>query len=180
MAKKLIATQTASSSSSLEFTSGLSSSYTTFLFYFLNLHPSNDGVNLRIAGSVDGGSNYNVSIKTVYGEAKQDESGGTSATLGSVSSRATSYATNATLSADIGYDSDQSLNGILTLQIPSDSTYTEHWNCQTSCAAYNNYSHHTFVEGSFDTSTSSTINAIKFYMSSGNIDDGKIKLFGVS
>jgi hypothetical protein len=186
MAKKHLGTLTASSSSSLEFTSGISGSYTALEFYFLNLHPSNDSVYLYFALSTDGGSNYNVNMKTGYAEAKHDEndsSGGglSTGTFGFNSSLAVSLASNALLSPLIGADSDQSVNGKLRLYIPSDSTYQEYWECETSAAAYNDYIHHSFTTGyCYTTSGGAGINAAKFYMSSGNIDSGKIKLFGVS
>lgn len=185
MAKKHLGTLTASSSSSLEFTSGITSSYTQLEFYFLNLHPSSDAVYLYFALSTDGGSNYNVNMNTGYSEAKHDEndaSGGglSTGTFGYNTSLDISLGSVAILSPLIGADSDQSINGKLSLYIPSDSTYAEHWVCETSAAAYNDYIHHSFINGYCYTTSSTTVNAAKFYMSSGNIDAGKIKLFGVS
>lgn len=188
MAKKHLATLTASSSSSLEFTSGITSSYQALDFYFLNLHPSTDSVYFRIAVSTDGGSNYNVNMSTGFSEAKHDEndaSGGgvTTGTFSYNSSLDALYSSYANLSPLVGADSDQSVNGKLSLYIPDDPSYAEHWFCETSTAAYNDYIHHTFVNGICLTGTgasSARVNAVKFSMSSGNIDAGKIKLFGVS
>ena len=39
-----IATQTASSSASLSFTSGIDSTYKEYIFYFVNMHPATDSV----------------------------------------------------------------------------------------------------------------------------------------
>jgi hypothetical protein len=186
MAKKHLGTLTASSSSSLEFTSGITSSYTTLEFYFLNLHPSNDSVYLKFSVSKDGGSNYNVNMRSSFLEAKHDEndsSGGglSTGTLTYNTSLDMSLGSYALLSPLIGADSDQSVNGKLSLYIPSDDTRAEQYSCETSTSAYNDYLHHTFVDGVCATNTSGdTVNAVKFYMSSGNIDSGKIKLFGVS
>jgi hypothetical protein len=39
----LISEQTASSSASISFTSGIDSSYRTYMFKFINMHPQTDG-----------------------------------------------------------------------------------------------------------------------------------------
>jgi hypothetical protein len=186
MAKKHLGTLTASSSSSLEFTSGITSSYTTLEFYFLNLHPSSDAVYLKFSASKDGGSNYDVNMRATFLEAKHDEN---DASGGGLSTGTLTYNTSldmalgsyVLLSPPVGADSDQSVSGKLSLYIPSDDTVAEQFICETSTAAYNDYLHHVFVDGVCSTNTSGdTVNAVKFYMSSGNIDAGKIKLFGVS
>jgi hypothetical protein len=41
----LISSQTASASASLSFTTGIDSTYRTYLFKFINMHPATDGVN---------------------------------------------------------------------------------------------------------------------------------------
>jgi hypothetical protein len=65
----LISSQTASSSASLSFTTGIDSTYRTYLFKFINMHPSNLGSNFGFNGSTDGGSSYNVTKTFCYFEA---------------------------------------------------------------------------------------------------------------
>ncbi len=55
----LISTQTASSSSTISFTSGIDSTYKEYIFKYYNVHPST-GASLYMNLSADGGSNYNV------------------------------------------------------------------------------------------------------------------------
>ena len=43
----LISTQTASSSASISFTSGLDSTYNSYIFKFINIHPASD-INISI------------------------------------------------------------------------------------------------------------------------------------
>ena len=62
-ALKLISTQTASSSSTISFTSGIDSTYKEYIFKFYNLHPSATA-KLQVNFSADGGSNYNVTKTT--------------------------------------------------------------------------------------------------------------------
>jgi hypothetical protein len=51
----LISSQTASSSASISFT-GIDSTYRTYLFKFINIHPSVDEADFLFNGSTDGGS----------------------------------------------------------------------------------------------------------------------------
>jgi hypothetical protein len=67
----LISEQTASSSASLSFTSGIDSSYRTYMFKFINIHPS-DNKDFTFNLSTDGGSSYNVT-KTLLFLARHDE-----------------------------------------------------------------------------------------------------------
>ena len=55
-----ISRSTASSSASLNITSGIDSTYKEYIFFFNNIHPQTDEKNFVFNLSVDGGSNYNV------------------------------------------------------------------------------------------------------------------------
>ena len=60
---------------------------------------------------------------------------------------------------------------------PSDTTFVKHF-IHTGNSVQSTYTRNDFVAGYFD--TTSAIDAIQFKMSSGNIDSGIIKLFGVT
>jgi hypothetical protein len=60
----LISSQTASASASLSFTTGIDSTYRTYMFKFISMHPSTNGVEFQFNLSTDGGSNYNVTKTT--------------------------------------------------------------------------------------------------------------------
>jgi hypothetical protein len=62
----LLSTQTASSSASLSFTSGIDSTYDSYVFKFINIHPATDAVYFQFNLSTDGGSNYNVTKTTTF------------------------------------------------------------------------------------------------------------------
>ena len=65
----LISTTTASSSATIDFTSGIDSTYKEYLFKFINIHPSSTDVNgeqFKFNFSVDGGSNYNVNKTSTF------------------------------------------------------------------------------------------------------------------
>jgi hypothetical protein len=72
-----ISSQTASSSASLSFTTGIDSTYRTYLFKFINMHPATNNVDFTFNGSTDGGSNYNVTKTTTIFRSRHDEAGTT-------------------------------------------------------------------------------------------------------
>ena len=72
----LLETQTASSSSTISFTSGIDSTYKEYIFKFINLHPSADAVAFLFNMSTDSGSNYNVTkTTTIFKENKHKNVG---------------------------------------------------------------------------------------------------------
>ena len=69
----LIATNTISSGvSSSSFTSNIDSTYDTYLFKFINIHPAS-AEHFTFQGSTDGGSSYGVTLTSTYFHAKHDE-----------------------------------------------------------------------------------------------------------
>ena len=63
----LITTNTITSGvSSSSFTSSIDSTYDTYLFKFINMHPATDDQKFTFNLSIDGGSNYNVTKTTVH------------------------------------------------------------------------------------------------------------------
>ena len=58
----LISTQTASSSSTINFTSGIDSTYKEYVFKIINCHPASDEVDFSFQGSTNTGSSYGVTM----------------------------------------------------------------------------------------------------------------------
>jgi len=77
---------------------------------------------------------------------------------------------------NVGDGNDESGAGTMHLFDPSNTTFVKHF---TSRLAHigNGYSLDTFTAGYFN--TTSAINAVQFKMSSGNIDAGTIKMYGI-
>jgi hypothetical protein len=176
-AMTLLETQTASSSSAISFTSGIDSTYKEYIFKFYNIHPSANA-SFGINFSVDGGSNYNVAKTTTSFYAFQNESG-SSTTL----QYRTAYdLAQGTGSAPLGGDTmttldDECGTGSLHLFDPSNTTFVKHFISRFT-PMYPSYAMDGFTAGYGN--TTSAINAVQFAMSSGNIDSGVIKLYGVS
>jgi len=128
----LISTQTASSSASISFTTGIDSTYDEYWFIFNNCHPATDDVDFTFNGSTDGGSNYNITKTTTAFDSYHDESG-VSTLFRYVSAKdlAQSRSFQPLNTAGIGNDNDQSISGILKLFNPSSTTYVKHFISKT-------------------------------------------------
>ena len=175
-AMTLISSATASNSASIEFSLG---NYKEYVFYFVNIKPATDGADFTFNSSTDGGGNYNV-IKTTTTFQSYHNEADTSTGLGYQPAwdlaQSTSYQL---IMRDMGSASDENGNGKLQLFNPSSTTYVKHFIHTASVGGDNNdYETNQFIAGYFN--TTSAINAIKFQMDSGNIDDGKILMFGVN
>ena len=175
----LISTQTASSSSTISFTSGIDSTYKEYIFKFIGIHPANDTVNFQINASIDGGSNYNVTKTTTFFLAyhTEDDSG---TALQYYANRDLAQSTAAQQIVTIGNANDDSGSGTLHLFDPSNTTFVKHFMSRMVAPKGEDTENckDTYVAGYFN--TTSAIDAIQFSMSSGNIDSGVIKLYGVS
>ena len=176
----LIQEQTASSSSTISFTSGIDSTYDEYVFKFINIHPQNDQAGFEFQGSTDGGSNYNVTITSSTFKAHHDEAdSATSLNYDGDDDQAQGTAfQNLSHKNQIGNDNDQHYSGILRIFNPSSSVFVKHFISQGVESHYADYIINTFFAGYFN--TTSPINAFQFKMHSGNIDAGVIKLYGVS
>lgn len=173
----LISSQTASASASLSFTTGIDSTYRTYLFKFINIHPSTDGVGVEFNLSTDGGSNYNVTKTTTFFEAQHSEAGVDSFSyqVGLDIAQGTGYQQ---IAQYIGTDNDQSASGELFLFSPSNTTYVKHFIARGNSYFANDKTCDNFSAGYAN--TTSAINAIDFKFSSGNIDSGTIHMYGVA
>jgi len=175
-----IATQTASSSASISFTSGIDSTYKEYIFYFVNMHPASQNPNFAFNLSIDSGSNYNVSKTTTYFRTQHGESG-SGAELGYETGLDLANGTSIQkISKEAGNDNDQGVSGHFHLFNPSSTTFVKHFICQTN----NNfkysepYAYSNYIAGYGN--TTSAVDAIQFSFSSGNIDSGQILLFGLN
>jgi hypothetical protein len=177
-ALNLISTQTASASATIDFTSGIDSTYDSYVFKFINCHPATDDVKFTFQLSIDSGSNYNVTMTTTTFNSIHAESGsesGLSYQSGLDQAQGTSFQN---LTNRLGGDNDQSASGYLHLFNPSSTTFVKHFISTLNIAHFQDYSSNDFTAGYGN--TTSAVNAIRFQMSSGNIDDGIIKMYGVS
>lgn len=164
---QLIATGTASSSATIDFT-GLSSTYSSYFVIMDSIVPQTSTANLNFRISTDG-STYQTSAYFYSGW--QVTSAGTTGALSAAS------AAQILLANSMSNTSTDGLSGIIEIYNPSQSatshkfTYRTEYtdsggghNCNTGGALWN---------------TTTAITAIRFLFSSGNIVSGKFKLYGV-
>jgi hypothetical protein len=173
-----ISKATASSSASIEFTSGIDSSYKEYVFYFVDIHPQTDDVDLQMNFSTDGGSNYNVTKTTTVFQTQHSEDDAVASLSYEASWDLAQSTSNKVIIQNLGNDNDQSCGGYLHLYNPSSTTFVKHFIANFQSIHRANRSNQYFTAGYGN--TTSSIDAVKFVMSSGNIDAGEILLFGVN
>jgi hypothetical protein len=154
-----ISTATASASASIEFTSGIDSTYKEYVFYFNNIHASSDAVNFQFNMSTDGGSNYNVTKTSTYFYASHDESGGSAQVSYNDNNDLAQSTGYQTLFEECGSDNDQSGSGYLHLFNPSSTTFVKHFIARCSNYHRANLENDDYSAGYGN--TTSAVNAIK-------------------
>ena len=180
-AEILITTTTISSAvANVAFTSGIDSTYDVYKFVFYDIGCSATWAYFSFNGSTDGGSNYNVTKTSVLWNADHTESG----TTGGPQYEAADDHAQGTGYQYLGHalggsDADACAAGEIYLYAPSSTTYMKHWYSE-EVEMYSNSARiiHNYTGGYFN--TTSAINAIDFKMSTGNIDAGVIKMYGLS
>ena len=174
----LITTNTISSGvTSSSFTSNIDSTYDTYMFKFINLHPATNNIKFQYNFTTDG-TNFNVSKTTTFFLAYHAED---------ASATTLAYDTNSDLANgtgyqffgnDVGNDNDQGISGTMFLFSPSNTTFTKHFMTVTSVANQADLMVNVYTGGYCN--TTSAITGVDFKSSSGNIDSGVIKMYGLS
>jgi hypothetical protein len=172
----LLQTQTASASASLEFS--MDSTYDSYVFKFINIHPSANA-RFQFNGSIDNGSNYNVTKTTTAFWSAHNEANSDSNIFYRTSEDLAQSTSDQLLTIEVGNftGNDEHYSGTLQIFNPSSTTFVKHF-IVTGLHYGSTYALNSYVAGYFNT-TSSLTNLI-FRMSSGNIDDGIIKMYGVA
>jgi len=178
-----IKTLTASSSATLSFVDGtsdvvLDSTYPIYKFEFINIHPASDGEDFQFNMSIDSGSNYNVAKTTSWFYSYHSYAiDGLVAVEYNASFDLAQGTGDQILTNNIGNDNDQSASGSLFIYNPSSTTFVKHFMADINTYHGANQTIDSFVAGYGN--TTSAVDAVIFRMNSGNIDSGKIKLYGI-
>jgi len=173
----LVSSQTASSSATIDFTSGIDSTYDSYVFKLINIHPSSNPGIISFQGTTDG-TNYNTTITSTVFRAYHNESGSSSALQYAVNFDQAQGTGLQNLDSGSGNASDKASSGTLQIFAPSSTTFVKHFIANFSNVNDGDFNHNVFVAGYFN--TTSAITGIRFQMDSGNIDDGIIKMYGVA
>jgi hypothetical protein len=165
------------SDASISFTSGIDSTYDEYVFVFTSIHPETDNVDFTFNGSIDGGSNYNVTKTSGGGRAAHRESDADAFLqyADGLLAESTDYER---ITEANGSDNDQSVSGYLHLFEPSSTTFIKLYTIQANNAVYVDMSDQRFTGGYFN--TTSAIDAMDFKMSADEIQGGSISMYGIT
>ena len=157
----LLATASASNSTSVDFTSGIDSTYDEYQLHIINALPGTNGAQALFRTSSNGGSSYDAGASNYSSPGYANES---AVFLG--------YYGDTNISNNSLYNG---LSGVVSIFNPSSSSYKH----MSFSVVY--YYSSTFYYGAnsglrFSTST---VNAIRFLFSAGNIVSGLFKLYGL-
>ena len=173
-----ISSTTASSSASISFTSGLTSTYKEYIFIFNNIHAATAGTDFGFQADTGTNTNYNQTITSSFFRAAHNEGDSTAVVgydTGFDQAQGTSLQPIAT---NMGDDNDMCGSGFLHLFEPSSTTFTKHFIGSSNVYQESVFNNNQYMAGYFN--TTSAITRIQFKMASGNIDAGTITLYGVS
>jgi hypothetical protein len=174
----LIQKQTASSSATISFTTGIDSTYKEYIFFFNNIHPQTDGAFFSFQSDTGTNTNYNQTITSTYFQSRHDE-GDTDTQLayntGNDLAQSTSFQK---LSQSLANENDACLSGYLHIFNPSSSTFVKHFIARTQQMTDSDFSFDLHIAGYFNLTTALT--RFQFKFDSGNIDAGDILLYGVN
>ena len=166
-AMTLLETQTASSSSTISFTSGIDSTYKEYQIHIIQAHCSADNQILQM-GFRDGSTAYDATKTTTYFNAmhKEDDS---STSLGYNTDQDQAQATGfLNVSEALGADNDQCANVIITLYDPSNTTFVKHF--MSKFNSYNGYVVVSYADSHYAAgygNTTSAVDAVQFKNDSG-------------
>ncbi len=173
----LISSATASGSSSVEFTSGIDSTYNEYVFYFTDINVSANSDNFTFQVNASGQSGFNEEMTTTSFRAYHNEGGSTHGLdidSGAQSQNAgTAYQT---LSQSLGNGADECCAGELHLFNPASTTYATQFYSRFNGHHDSDFSMGDFISGYIN--TTAAITQISFKPESGTFD-GNIYMFGV-
>jgi hypothetical protein len=172
----LLETQTVSSSSTVSFTSNIDSTYKEYIFKFIDIHMATSDASFTV-NFRDGGSNYDATKTTTFFRAYHNEGGSAQALTYSSSTDLAQSTSAQSIITSNGTDNDMSASGTLHLFDPSNTTFVKHF--LSDCHVYHkdDYSQRLLVAGYAN--VTAAIDGVQFGSSSGNIDAGTIKMYGV-
>ena len=175
-AMTLLETQTASSSSTISFTSNIDSTYKEYVFKFYDIHPETNNVDFQFNGR-DGSTAYDATKTTTFFRAHHPEDDSSATLIYSTGNDLAQGTGFQNINDNVGNGNDECVSGELHLYDPSNTTFVKHFYSRCNSYDYNDASLDFYMAGYFN--VTSAIDGIQFKMSSGNCN-GVIKLYGIS
>ena len=167
----LLSTSTVSSGvAQVDITSNIDSTYKTYMFDLINIHPATDNSALRllfqIGGSFVTSNIYDYAVHRIQ------------------SNNSDSYdydndTDGMTINSNLGNAADESISGRIFLHNPSDTTFNT--TMLFNLAYFNNNNVFTQTHGGCGIDNAAAVTGVRFAFSNGgNIDSGIIKLYGIT
>jgi hypothetical protein len=166
--------QVASASAELAFTNFISSTYDEYIFEFVGIRPATDATDIRVEMGTGAGPTYDSASNYAYAWMSMNTTGGTSggAPVGTPTTR---WQVGGTVG--IGNSANSTLSGRLYLYNPQATVHRR----AVAHYAYVDPSNNPVVQSFTGSWLSTTVaTAIRFYMTSGNITSGTIRVYGVA
>jgi len=177
-AQTLISTTTVSTAvADITITSGIDSTYKEYVFEFINIQPVTDAMAFRFQVNAVGESGYNETVTDTIFRALHKEDN-TTASLSYASGEDQAQGTSPIIiMRNIGNDADSAGVGELHLFNPSSTTYVKNFYATTQFYDNDSASQSDYIGGYIN--VTAALNAIQFTFSSGNINAGTIKMYGL-
>lgn len=170
----LISQQSASSSTSIDFTSGIDSTYDLYIVDIIYAVPASANTSLNLQTSTNGGSSYDGSSSYSYAYSLYSTNNTRE------DARSTSAAAILLSGAELGNDTSEGFCGRVFIYQPSNTTRKKQVSWSGSyITSVGDGGHLATIQGSGLRAATADIDAIRFIMSSGNITSGEFKLYGV-
>ena len=177
-AQVLISTTTVSTAvANISFTSGIDSTYKEYVFEFINMNPATNSVNWSFQVNASGQTGFNETLTSsafMAQHAENDTDSGLGNQGGHAQEQGTAYQT---LNYNTANFADASVSGELHFFNPASTTYVKNFYSCTNEMLEASYTINFFTSGYIN--TASAITEIDFKFSSGNINAGKIKMYGI-
>ena len=180
-AMTLIKSQTASASATISFVNGasdvvLDSTYPIYLFKLINIHPATNNVQFSV-NFRDGGSSYDATKTTTFFTAanmEDDSDAELTYVIGDDLAQGTGFQE---LTRGTGNGNDECCSGELWLFNPSSTTFVKHFIARV--IDYNNNAQPNEAHMAGYCNVTAAIDGVQFKFSSGNMDAGTFKLYGI-
>ena len=174
----LIKTITADGSgTTVTFDSDIDSTYPIYVFKFINVHPSNDGVGLSV-NFRDGSTAYDATKTTTFFYAEHREDDASTAFALSTGDSLEQSTSAQKMAGNIGSANDEVGSGELWLFDPSSTTFVKNFFGKANeCQAGDSRSANAFYAGYCN--VTAAIDGVQFSISAGNIDAGTFKMYGI-
>ena len=158
-------------------TYSLTNAYKEYVFECISINPVTDNQPVQFQVSSDG-TNYNKTITSSFFVAYNTETSSTSGfTYDGLWDQAQGTAFQ-TIFKEVGNDADQACVVTLHLFNPAQTTYVKNFYATATGSLHHQYIQYQFAAG-YINEAATALTSIRFQVASGNINAGKIKMYGI-